>query len=224
MKKRNIVILSIVAALLVMGCVGGYFAYTIDQAAKKAAEDKAYRQENVVMRQTGEVFDLSSEDASEGEQYGFDTVLDWSGTMRIILEEAVLYDSVEEASLPENALEAVGDVTPGSKYLQCKIKLKNIDAEPLSTSEDNSFNIGQFKLCAPDLPDRGFSYPFEPVYFNGTKEDALPTQIYHYTLEKGEEKTFELGYLLTEKEAGETLVFMIGINNNEKFQIVVAES
>lgn len=213
--------LSIVAALLAIGCVGGYFVYAADQAAKKAEEDEAYKRENTVMHQTGEAFDLSSEDASEGEQHGFDTVLDWSGTMQITLEESMLYDSVEEANLPADVLQEVGDSASGSKYLQCKIKLKNIDAEPNSLSDDNSFNIGQFKLCAPDLSERGFDYPFEPIYFSGTKEDALPTQKYHYTLEKGEEKTFTLGYSMTEEEAGETLIYKVGVNNNEKYQIAV---
>lgn len=138
------------------------------------------------------------------------------GSMEVSVSSARLYDDPRKAGI---ALEDKNVLVP-QRYTESKefdfllvtFSIKNIDAAPIGKTKAGNvmFNVSGIFTLSPAQ---------EPVYFDGSPAGADESEGNCFYLDKGEEKTFHVGYALQEKDAAGRFVLMGGCRGMAKYSI-----
>lgn len=213
--KIGLIIAACVAIVLV--AYGAYRA--IDTAI---TNDRIMKGENMVVPvriKPGDTLEMSNEVEEKRDVdivYGGEYLFEYSfeGTLEARVDRpARLYNNPRDAGLGD--LESFDQDT--QDVLIAYLTLKNVDAVPDTDVRLNipTFNITFFNVCGDDYP------PFEngmeahladgTVLFDGSIDPDGPFNFYKFTLDPGEERTFEMVY--TVPKGPKPQYFKIGSGN-----------
>lgn len=213
--KTGLIIAACVAIALV--AYGAYRA--IDQAI---TNDRITKGENMVVPvriKPGDTLEMSNKveekrdvDIVYGGEYLFEYSFD--GTLEARVDRpARLYNNPQDAGLGE--LQNYDQDT--QNVLIAYLTLKSVDAVPATDVRLNipTFNISFFNVCGDDYPAFEIGLIAEladgTVLFDGSIDADSPFSGYEFTLDPGEEKTFEMVY--TVPKGPKPQYFKVGSGN-----------
>lgn len=211
------------AALAICGAVilAGACFFVISSLAEKAEEAKLrqfeedYAQSHSYSYGLGESFILdAAEDRADGDAAHHFAGFDWSGSVEVCLDDAVMYPSVECAPVKERFLFYKPENAKEYSFLLCALTLRDIDSG--AVDGNGTRNISLFALKNA----RNHESTATLAYFDGTAETALlAREVGHYELAAGEAKTLHLGYFI-EKDADQTdFFYRIGFTPSNKYTV-----
>lgn len=188
--RNELIALAVLCAIAVLAA--GYQVcsvvqlYLQDQAVAREQEDLSDKvsQRHVV----GESFELIGKNLPAGDgAISYINLLGWTGTLRIRVERAVLYDSIEDAEFQRDEDEEQYH----GRILAVELYIENIDAKPDGGDmhRDAVFDVSNFTLATSD------EYPSAPCLLRGPGVEAGCIQdSLHFSLKQGESGTYVLGY------------------------------
>lgn len=224
--KKRLLLSVLVLSIFITGCQKVKFEVNSDTNKSDEGEsDYFYDTEEVIDFKDNEIIPVGEEIIEADENYG---------TMKYIVTGYKEYDNVNDANLQkgdilkayswftnrkddkkyydiEEYVDDNGQVASECVFVLIDMKIENIDA--IGYEKKNEFNISKVCLYTPSPITR-----YEPSYFSiGFDSEPLA---YHYTIEQGENKDIQLGYIVLEKDL-DKLMGGLNIGNNEalKFQL-----
>lgn len=145
-------------------------------------------------------------------KFGYTAALPWkSGSMRLTVDEADIFPSVEESGIDPAELSYTPD--EGVPFVLVTITLENIDAQ---FYEDMHFALGALisaEAFEESNVENGDLFSLGPIYFSDHRNSSESSRDYfHGELPTGSTKTFQLGFLSYEPQ--KELALKLGTNGN----------
>lgn len=167
-----------------------------------------------------EPISLNSNEDLEGLDYGsYVASFPWEGTMELTVLDVRVFDSIEDMKTVLNDV-VITDSIEDSKLLFLKVKIRNIDAEPINYVS-GSYAITSFiNLREKSMPGQISSV----VYFSGSSSEASEKEKLYFMLEKGETKEFLIGFKMSKIVHLDDLYIGTGLACVDKYSVDLAIS
>lgn len=225
----------VVLVILAVGGGGGYLAYReVSTAQIKTAADQ-YQEDHSYRFQVGDAVKLDSAEDDQGldPSHGFHAGFDWKGVMDLTLEKVAEYPSLAAAGAtgtriggdPLDYDDAQNYQGAPVRYVECDVKLKNVDAvqefppPDLKDGADYAFGSDIFKLISTYSDDRPFMGT--AVWFDGGIPSAPPQWAGLYALKPGQERTLKMIYAVPKSVLIDHLAMQIGSSGDDKYEVAL---
>lgn len=113
----------------------------------------------------------------------------WEGAMDVRILSADLYNSSEDAGIPEDELAI--SARPGTFFLLCAVEVENIDAVVPQSSDYFNISFLRAEGAGGDI-----------AYFDGSESIEGPKNGYCFILPPGEKQVYQVGYIVYEEPTG----------------------
>lgn len=233
---KSEVITALVLVVLALLVAGGYFIYTAVSGAARESANAAYRQNHTHTYEKGQVARLNANEDKEGIPYGYVAGLDWTGILEATLEQVQVFDTPAQAGFDESKtteglsvdqqVKSRASLAQGYKFVQCNLKLHNVDAQAAYPNEYLRPLVGgdaRYGLHCSEFTLH-FSNPLErnesqyADFVEGVYENNSAHVGGYYLLKPAEDRVLKLGFLVPLTEDGPFSLW-IGAAGNAKYAI-----